>query len=225
MYVINYMQDYLAPVKLPLNLWDKNSIRPGPVGSVGDALVQVRLKQSAPELEPRYEVWNSDEMNKFHGSNVQDGRKSNYMTGGMNAKTFKSHMPYRPGYKTQQGWVHQDIVPVDRDRETLHAALPKYGWKSKVASVVRAKVSGQSFLPRPRGYTAVGSPRGGLVPRVVAKSVYSDPLPSTSQIIKGPISGLSREAVAPPDDQKTDGQIKMSEEQELWNRFKELLKK
>lgn len=183
------MQDYLAPIKLPLNRWDKNSIRPGPVGSVGDALAQVRLKQSAPELAPRYELWNSDEMEKFHGTNIQDGRYENYMTGGMNAKTFKKHMPYRQGYKTQQGWVHQDIVATDRARETKQAALPQFGWKSQVASVMRAKVSGESFLPLPRGYTSVGQSRGGLYPRIVAKSEYADPLPSTSQIIGLPVSG------------------------------------
>lgn len=185
----SYMQDYLAPVKLPLNLWNKNSIRPGPVGSVGDTLAQVRLKQSAPDLAPRYELWNSDEMEKFHGTNIQDGQKKSFMTGGANASVFESQLPYRSGFKTQQGWVHQDIVPVDRFRETKQAALPQFSWKSQVAAVHRAKVSGEGFLPASFGYTSNKLPRGGLYPRVVASARYTDPLPSSDQIIEKAVEG------------------------------------
>ena len=36
----------LVVPKYKLNRWDKDSIRPGPVGSVGDVNVQVKLKKS-----------------------------------------------------------------------------------------------------------------------------------------------------------------------------------
>ena len=186
------MQDYYAPIKFPLNIWDKNSIRPGPVASVGDTLTQIRLKQSAPDLNPRYAQWSSDEFMKFHGTNVQDGRKKNFMTGGDTAKTVRKNLPFKPGFKTQQGWIHQDIVPTDRTRNTKMGGLPQFGWKSQVASVLRAKVSGESFLPVPQGYKSQGLPRGGQYPRIIDKVQKMEPLPSATRYIEKAASGLTK---------------------------------
>lgn len=186
------MQDYYAPVKLPLNIWDKYSIRPGPTGSVGDTLTQVRLKQSAPELRPRYLQWSSNEMMKFHGTNIQDGRHKSFMSLGANAKVYQKRLPFKPGYKTQQGWVHQDIVPVHRQRETLMAGFPQFGWKSQVASVLRAKVSGEGFLPVPEGYKSTEMTRGGQYPKVIDKVANMEPLPSATKYTEKAKSGLSK---------------------------------
>lgn len=41
----------------PVNQW--GDYRPGVVGSVGDVLPGVRLKQSAPDMEQRWERWNT----------------------------------------------------------------------------------------------------------------------------------------------------------------------
>lgn len=41
----------------PVNQW--GDYRPGVVGSVGDVLPGVRLKQSAPDMNQRWERWNS----------------------------------------------------------------------------------------------------------------------------------------------------------------------
>lgn len=162
--------DYLAPQKPALNLWNKYSIRPGPVGSVGDTIATVRIKQSTPEMTPKYERWNSGELEKYYGSNVQDGRAASFTSRGLGAKTIQKRLPYRVGWKTKLGWVHQDIVPTDRARETKVADLPQFGWKSQVAQILRAKVTGESFLPSPQGYTQSGIPRGSQIPTVVDSS-------------------------------------------------------
>jgi len=164
------MTDYLAPPVKPINVWNKYYISAGAVGSVGDTMAAVRIKQSSPEMTPKYQAWNSGTMESFYGSNVQDGRMGSFMSGGTNAKTLSRGLPYRSGNRTAIGWVHQDIVPTDRTRETKQAALPQFGWKAQVANVIRAKVTGDSFLPTPGGYTQTGLPRGTQFPRVVDSS-------------------------------------------------------
>ena len=168
--LFNKMTDYLSPPTKPLNVWNKYYISPGGVGSVGDTMASVRIKQSSPEMTPKYQAWNSGEMESFYGSNVQDGRMTSFMTGGTNAKTLSRPLPFRSGNRTSFGWVHQGIVPTDRSRATKVAPLPQFGWKSQVANVVRARVTGDSFLPLPGGYSAVGLSRGTQSPRVVDSS-------------------------------------------------------
>lgn len=163
------MTDYYTPSKT-VNIWDKYSIRPGAVGSVGDTMPSVRLKQSSPEMTPKYQKWNSGRLESYYGSNVQDGRKASFMNGGLGARTISRPLPYRSSNRKSFGWVHQDIVPTERERETKVAALPQFGWKAQVANVLRAKVTGDSFLPVPGGYTMQGVPRGSQYPRVVDSS-------------------------------------------------------
>ena len=66
----------------PLNRWDYESIRPGPVGSVGDVLGQVRFKNDfasqAIRLDPEY---TGNRQNRL-GSNVSDGNATSFTTGG-----------------------------------------------------------------------------------------------------------------------------------------------
>jgi len=157
-------------VTTPLNKWNKNYISPGKVGSVGDTIATTRLKQSAPELAPRYEDWNSGINEIFYGSNVQDGTESSFNTSGLGARTIQRPVYRYTGYKTAQGWEHQDIVPTDRTYNVKMAGLPQFGWKSQVASIYRAKVSGDSFLPLPGGYGPNSLPRGNQYPLLVSRS-------------------------------------------------------
>lgn len=164
------MQDYLAPVKLPLNVWNKYRINPGPVGSTGEANLQVRLKQSAPDLNPRYSPWCSGDAEKYLGSNVQDGRWESFSSRGYNAMVESRALGYRQGFRTQQGWIHEDLRALPRKMEPIHQDMPQFSWKSQVASVQRAKTTGQQFLPLPGGYELYGQPRGSQIPRIVEQT-------------------------------------------------------
>lgn len=164
------MQDYIVPIKRPLNLWNKYSIRPGVVGPVGETMLQVRLKQSAPDLNPRYVGWTSGEAEKYLGSNVQDGQSKSYSSFGGGANSYRGRMRYRDSFKTQHGWVHQDIKQVDLTRQPIMQDDPQFSWKSQIASVQRAKTTGELFLPLPGGYEATAQTRGNNTPRIVEHS-------------------------------------------------------
>ena len=79
-------------------------------------------------------------------------------------------MRVRDSFRTQQGWIHQDIREVDRAHEPIMQDTPQYSWKSQVASVQRAKTTGQMFLPLPGGYEASIQSRGNNAPRIVEQS-------------------------------------------------------
>lgn len=123
-------------------------------------------------MGPKYMPWSSGQMEKYYGSNVQDGRAASFMSGGYNAQTEATSFMRTPSDKTVVGWRHQDIVPVDRSRETKNVGVPQYSYKSKVASVLRAKVTGDLFLPSPNGYAlAKGEiPRGGAYPSKIVQT-------------------------------------------------------
>lgn len=164
------MECILEP-KYRLNVWNKNSIRPGSQGSVGDTLPQQRLKQSAPDLAPRYADWSSKENEVFFGSNVQNGTQESFTTTGLAARSVGRKIWRNRGFKNDVGWRHQDIVPTDRSRETKLAGNPQFGWKSQQSRTYKAKVSGENFLPLPGGYGPTGGvPRGSQFPLVVQKT-------------------------------------------------------
>lgn len=166
-----YNMEYLHEPKYRLNVWNDNSIRPGSQGSVGDVLAQQRLKQSAPDLAPRYENWSSKANSIYYGSNVQNGTQESFTTTGLAARSVGRKVWRNRGYKNDIGWVHQDIVPTDRTRETKLAANPQFGWKSQQSRIYRAKVSGENFLPLPGGYGPTGeTPRGSQFPLVTQKT-------------------------------------------------------
>jgi len=163
--------EYISEPKYRLNVWNNNSLRPGSQGSVGDVLTQQRLKQSAPDLAPRYEKWSSKENSMYYGSNVQNGTQESFTTTGLAARTVGRKVWRNRGFKNDIGWVHQDIVPVDRTRETKLASNPQFGWKSQQSRIFRAKVSGENFLPLPGGYGPSGETlRGTQYPLVQARS-------------------------------------------------------
>lgn len=162
------MEALLEPIKFPLNFWNKDYISPGSVGSVGDTISRVRLRQSSIDLPARYERENIS----ANGSNVQDGYSTSYSTGGLGSKTVERPLPFRPSFKTNVGWRHQDIVAADRSREIKVASLPQFTWKSGLASVERAKDT-LRFNPLPGGYGPSGLTRGGMNPRITSR-VTSD---------------------------------------------------
>jgi len=157
----------------PINIWDKNSIRPGPVGSVGDVNTSVRFKQSAPDLAPRYSKQFSGKVGENSGSNVADGMWHGYTSGGRVARTITAPLGYRQGFRTGVGWLIEDLRAPDTTRVPQMGTIGNFGWQSQIASVKRAKVTGDLFLPLPGGYSiglTDGIPRGSQIPSIVAES-------------------------------------------------------
>lgn len=159
-------------LRAPLNVWNKDSIRPGPVGSVGDVLLGVRFKQSQPAIDMRWDPQFSNGQEVYNGANVSDGTHAGFTTGGGVAKTLRQPFGYRPGFKTAIGWERQDIVPVDRSRTSMMSSAGQYSWESKVGRSKNAASTGKFFTPLPGGYGLDKGqiPRGGLDPLIVAAS-------------------------------------------------------
>jgi len=165
------MEPLLEPIKYPLNFWNKDYISPGAVGSVGDTMPRVRLRQSAVDMPARYAM--SGRETEKYGSNVQDGYKTSFTTGGLGAKSIERPFGYRQGFKTDVGWIHQDIVAADRSRIPRLASQPQFSWKSQVAGIERSKDT-YRFDPLPGGYGPSGLVRGGSAPRVTARTGEND---------------------------------------------------
>lgn len=168
-----------------INVYEKSqnnwTIRPGPVGSVGDANLQVRLKGNMPDSKIRYDKEFSGTQEKFYGSKVQDG-----CYGAGAARVIDRKFGSRPGHKTSVGWIFQDIIPTDRKSETTLQPLGRYKWDNQQATVIHAKVSGEKFMPLPGLYDksllqqTQSLARGNQVPRVVLSESGAQPLPSAS---------------------------------------------
>jgi len=142
-------------------------ISPGVVGPVGDVNMITRLAQSAPEMPMRFD---SDMMmnESKYGSNVQDGNTKSFDSHGGSARLVDKKWTGQRDFKIQHGWKYQDIRAPDRSVQPLNVGTPGYGWYNRLATVYKAHVSGDKFLPLPGKYESQGVPRGGTVPRVVA---------------------------------------------------------
>ncbi|MGL5112697.1 MAG: hypothetical protein ACRC6O_08675 [Flavobacterium sp.] len=173
-----------------LNRWDKDSIRPGPVGSVGDVNLQVKLKKSANYLPNRYsKVW-SGANEVWSGSNVSDGQWTGYTSGGRGAFTVSQPLGHREGFKTAVGLVIENVVPVDRSRIAKTVPLGQYSWESQTARIYKSKVTGEQFLPLPNGYNKTTLPRGSQFPIIVAESSGTGgALPAADVPITDPVFG------------------------------------
>jgi len=183
---INKMEILIS--KPPKNRWDKDSIRPGAVGSVGDVNLQVKLKKSTPSMPNRYEQAFSGKNEVWSGSNVSDGQSKGYTSGGRGAIT----LTVREGTKTNVGWIKQDIVATDRSRMAEMVPLGQYSWEQDKARIYRAKVSGEQFLPLPMGYGKTSLSRGSQNPIIVAQVAGQGiPLPAAAVKITDPIFGES----------------------------------
>lgn len=177
--------------KYPINRWDKDSIRPGPVGSVGDVNMQVKLKKSAPDMKDRYDPTFSGKNEPWSGSNVSDGMWYGWTSGGREATVISKALPnIQDRGKTAVGWVMQNIVPTDRSRITKVTPLGRYGWDTTVGSVLKAKTTGELFLPLPEGYNKTRLPRGSGFPRIIASSTGAGvALPAADVKITDPVFG------------------------------------
>lgn len=174
----------------PINRWDKDSIRPGPVGSVGDVNLQVKLRNSAPYLPQRYLRAFSGKNEVYSGSNISDGYWRGFTSGGGPALTVIENMPYRESFKTPVGYLFENIVPVDRSRVAKEVPLGRYDWESQKARIYKAKTSGDQFLPLPTAFVKDGLPRGSRYPIIVAESTgLGVPLPAADVKITDPVFG------------------------------------
>lgn len=126
-------------------------IDPGKVASVGDTLPQMRLAQSAPDMDMRFN-------NKF----LKAGGSSITLEPSVYEKALENK-----NYRGVHGFVMQDIVPPDTDVEPYVSSLGDFSWRQKVAGVIRARRTGENFLPLPNGYSGTGVPRGSALPSTV----------------------------------------------------------
>lgn len=173
LYVSYFMQAIVDPV------YYKQTVRisPGVVGTVGDAVNGVRLKQSAPDMKMRYDKsFSGSHGALLLGSNVQDGFSRSETSGGMNATVIQKHLPCSNGFKHGHGWRYQDLRAPDTLHEPLLAPTERYSWRNKIATIYEAKRTGDMFLPLPGPYGPTSLPRGGQVPRIVDSSgeLYDD---------------------------------------------------
>ncbi len=181
----------LVVPKYSVNRWDKDSIRPGPVGSVGDVNVQVTLKKSAIELPERFDKSFSGKNAPWSGSNISDGSWYGWTSGGREATVVSKALPnIQTGGKTSVGWVMQNIVATDRSRATKVTPLGRYGWDTTVGSVLKEKHTGDLFLPLVSASEKPPLPRGSQFPRIMAESVGEGvALPAADVKLTDPVFG------------------------------------
>lgn len=150
----------------PLNRWDHDSVRPGPVGSVGDVHLTPRLKTSM-HGEPIRWGPNAHEQECRLGANISDGEVPAYGDGGRVAALHDSNWGWRDSFRTERGWRHEDVRAPDRTTIEMMGGLPQYSWHNTLATTHHARVSGDAFLPLPGGYGPGPDDltRGGLAPR------------------------------------------------------------
>jgi hypothetical protein len=153
----------------PLNRWDYSCISPGPVGSVGDTLGQIRYKHSFPAQGLRLDSdYQNNKQNRL-GSNVSDGNHTSFTSGGR-GDPFTLNSPWTDLRirKTSWGEVHQDVRAPDKLHEPRVGAVPQLEWINKLATVYNAKRTGHMFLPLPGPYIpAPGeTPRGSQIPKI-----------------------------------------------------------
>lgn len=136
----------ISKIDRPLNNWNKKYISPGPVGSVGDTLTSVQIKQSSPDMPFAYQKDFSPSNDIYRGSNVQDGQWYSFSNGGFNAKVKRRKL----GVGANVGWIQQDISRPDTFREPMLLDQPSANFKSQVASIIKRQ--GDMFTQLPLGY-------------------------------------------------------------------------
>jgi len=154
------------------NQWNKDSIRPGVVGSVGDTLGIIKLRTSAPDMDPRYDTIFSPTNEPLRGSNISDGYPRSFTSHGRVAKVVPKRMKINQRFQTDLGWIHEDLQPVDRSRTSIMGSTGNLNWDRQIATIYKAATTGENFLPTPGGYAPEKGkiPRGSQIPRIVAAS-------------------------------------------------------
>jgi len=181
------MQDIIE-LQSSHNQWMNDYISPGRVGSVGEVNLQVKLKKSLPDQPQRFVKWTSGKKESLFGSNVQDGQMKSYDNGGMMARVIDEIWDGNPTFKTNVGWIHQDLRAPDRSIEPYLGATPQYNWLNRIASVVNSKSTGSKFLPLPGEYKpSPGSvPRGSAIPESI--TIQPNLLNQQSSVVTNPIT-------------------------------------
>jgi hypothetical protein len=149
------------------------------------------LKKSSPDMPNRFDPTFSGKNAAWSGSNISDGMWYGWTSGGRSATVISKQLPnMQTNNKTAVGWKVQNVVAADRSRETKLTPLGRYGWDTTVGSVLKAKVSGDLFLPLPNGYEKVGLSRGSQLPRVLQESSGGGvALPAADVQITNPVFG------------------------------------
>lgn len=183
------MTSIVGKPSFPLNKWDKASIRPGPVGSVGDALTSVRIKQSMPDMPFAYDQTFNPSSDVLRGSNVQDGRWQSFTDKGYGAQVKRRKLENEP-IKQAIGWRQQDIIRTDRTTDPILQDQPSHGFKSQIASILYRQ--GDMFQDLPKGYQPEQGVllRGNMYPRNVGSAMGATPLPAkTEQLLSSIVQG------------------------------------
>lgn len=146
-----------------LNRWDKGSIRPGPVGSIGDALTAVRIKQTDPDMPVKFDKTFSGSNAPKRGSNVQDGSYASYSDGGFNAEVVTR----KRQKKSNVGTFMQQLSGNDRTFDAVMIPQPRQGFQTQAEAILHRQ--GEKFQILPGGYGPEPGQllRGGQIPRVV----------------------------------------------------------
>ena len=154
-------------IQYPMNKWNKNFISPGPVASVGDVLTSVRIKQSLPDMPFAYSKQFNPSNEMKRGSNVQDGQWASFSDGGYNAIVKRARLEKEDSFKTVTGWIHQDIIPVDRLQEPKVQPQGQVGWNTQVAAIKTQR--GSPFQELAGGYSPPEGVllRGNQFPRII----------------------------------------------------------
>jgi hypothetical protein len=171
----------------PLHTFDNDSIRPGPVGSVGDVIGAIKLKHSMPDLPIR-----NITLSNTVGANVEDGDHESYTSHGLQARVMDSNWQSGRAFKTSHGWVIEDLRAEDRLHEPFMGSGPQYSWRNTIATTYAARRTGDLFLPLPGGYNP--SPgeieRGQVVPEITniegGELLASTPLKADPGVPGGP---------------------------------------
>ena len=154
----------------PLDNWNYDSIRPGVVGQVGDANLNITFKSTFPG-DYREAPYTAGDKEVRYGSNVRDGDVDSPLTGSQGARVEDGFFGgMRDSQNTQRGWVFQNLKPEEMLDEPVMGSLPQYKWRNQVATIMNAAKSGEKFRDLPGGYKPgpFDLPRGGNKPGVVA---------------------------------------------------------
>ncbi len=155
-------------------------LSPGSVGSVGDALQQVKLKHSFPDADLRFAL--TDAEMSAGGSNVQNGSTANYEGNGI-YRCLDSNWGGNRDMKTAIGWEHQDLRAPDKRYEP--AVAPSFSsYDNLKYHIYESKRTGDKFLPLPGGYEPPpGNQSRGAAP-VITALAGGDFTPQPSVITK-----------------------------------------
>jgi hypothetical protein len=186
-----------------LNRWNEKAIQPGPQGSMGDALTQIRIQQSLPDMPVKFNNTFSGANSSKRGSNVQDGQTRSFSDGGRGAEVI-----VRKRQKfTNVGWRQQNLSGNDRTFQSVMAPQPQVGFRTQVDSILHRQ--GDAFQVMPGGYGPEPGQllRGGQVPRVVSGFMEKDPLArgvnSASSIVENAVKGAITNSVVVPQRMQT----------------------